>query len=173
MEAEKPTASSPSPPSRIADDLFGRKEAAGSSASSSSSSSGYFSSVFPPASSIMGKDSAHSDLYWTLDKQRTEVQKGNALSSRAVTSPDDKCQGGPSKSRTTSNKDGKSAYSIESAESSYFGSSIHYGGREFYSSSPSMRSSGAPNNYKNNNDDDLGDSNVATRGDWWQGSLYY
>ncbi|XP_010923253.2 uncharacterized protein [Elaeis guineensis] len=171
MEGKKPTASSPSSSSssRIADDLFGRKEAAASSVSSSSSSSGYFNSVFPPVSSIMGKDSAHSDLYWTLDKQKTEGQIGNSQSSRA----DDKCQGGPSKSHTTTNKDGKSAYSFESAESSYFGSSIHYGGREIYTSSPSMWTSGAPNNYKNNDDDDLGDSNVATRGDWWQGSLYY
>ncbi|XP_008785484.1 uncharacterized protein LOC103704108 isoform X2 [Phoenix dactylifera] len=169
MEGKKPTASSSSSSSRIADDLFGRKEAAASSASSSSASSGYFSSVFPPASSVVGKDSAHSDLYWTLDKQRTEGRIGNAQSSRA----DDKCQGRPSKSHNTSNKDGKSAYPIESTESSYFGSSIHYGGREFYSSSPSMQSSGAYNNYKNNGEDDLGDSNVATRGDWWQGSLYY
>lgn len=48
MEDKKPTASSLS--SRTADDLFGQKDAAASSASSSSSS--YFSSVFPPVSSV-------------------------------------------------------------------------------------------------------------------------
>ncbi|KAG1365820.1 hypothetical protein COCNU_12G008200 [Cocos nucifera] len=160
MEGKKATGS-------IADDLFGRKEAA-SSPKSSSSSSSYFSSVFPPASSVMAKDAARSDLYWTLDKQRTEGRIGNAQSSRA----DDKYQGSPSKNHT-SNKDGTSACPAESIESPYFGSSVHYGGREFYSSSPSMQSSGAPNSYKKKDDDDLGDSNVATRGDWWQGSLYY
>jgi hypothetical protein len=32
-------------------------------------------------------------------------------------------------------KDGKSYTSNESAESPYFGSSVHYGGRDFYGSS--------------------------------------
>lgn len=34
-------------------------------------------------------------------------------------------------------KDGKTAYSTESAESSHFGSSVHYGARDFYATSPS------------------------------------
>ncbi|XP_008801355.2 uncharacterized protein LOC103715493 [Phoenix dactylifera] len=161
MEGKKTTAST-------ADNLFGQKEAASSPKSSSSSSSGYFSSVFPPASSVMAKDSARSDLYRTLDKQTTEGHIGSAQSSRAG----DKYQGSPIKGHT-SNKDGKSAYPTESIESPYFGSSVHYGGREFYSSAPSVRSSGAPSSFKAKDEDNLGDSDVATRGDWWQGSLYY
>jgi len=66
-------------------------------------------------------------------------------------------------------KDGKHAYPNESSESPYFGSSVHYGGREFYSSSAQKQHANEPpKNYKEGNPD-----GSATRGDWWQGSLYY
>lgn len=48
-----------------------------------------------------------------------------------------KSQGSPNKNQATYSKDGKPAYSTESTESPYFGSSVHYGGRDFYGSAPS------------------------------------
>lgn len=51
--------------------------------------------------------------------------------------PEGKSQGSPNKNQATYSKDGKPAYSTESTESPYFGSSVHYGGRDFYGSAPS------------------------------------
>ncbi|OAY78169.1 hypothetical protein ACMD2_11051 [Ananas comosus] len=160
MEGKKPSSSSSSSSSSsIADELFGRKDGGkgSSSSSSSSSSGGYFSSVFPPASAVMGKDAAHSDLYWALNKQRAEGQNGNSHESKS--------QGSPNKNQATYSKDGKPAYSTESTESPYFGSSVHYGGRDFYGSAPSKHATDSSKSYKNDEDDE----SAATRGNWWQG----
>ncbi|XP_072996960.1 uncharacterized protein [Typha latifolia] len=149
MDGKKPAAS-------IADEFFGRKEVKGGS-----SSSGYFSSVFPPASTVMGKDVSPSDLYWTLNRQRGEYQIGNTH--------DGKSQESPTKKQTTCNKDGKPNFLTESTEAPYFGSSVHYGARDFYSSSPPKHVAANPKSNKNDDEDE----SSATRGNWWQGSLYY
>ncbi|WOL04689.1 hypothetical protein Cni_G13411 [Canna indica] len=91
---------------------------------------------------VMHKDSAQSDLYWTLSKKRGDGhgQIGNAQGA----APDGKSQGSPTKRQTARTKDGKPAYPNQSEESAYFGSSVHYGGRDFYDSSGSNKISGAP-----------------------------
>ncbi|RLN29364.1 uncharacterized protein C2845_PM05G36070 [Panicum miliaceum] len=117
---------------------------------------GYFSSVFSSSPAGNAKDAKQTDLYAMLNKQSSRGQNGNSIT-------DSKSNG-----RTTY-KDGKHVYPNESSESPYFGSSVHYGGREFYSSSPQKQPANEPpKNYKEDNRD-----GSATRGDWWQGSLYY
>ncbi|WOL06957.1 hypothetical protein Cni_G15692 [Canna indica] len=149
----------------IADEKFGRKTAY-PSAGSSPSSPGYFSTVIPPASTVIAKDLSHSDLCWTLNKQRNEGRIANARS----TNP-----GSPTNRQSTQNKDAKSTYPNEYNDSPYFGSSVNYGARDsFYASSSSTRTSKtSENKYRADEGADLGDIHVADRGEWWQGSLYY
>ncbi|XP_042470010.1 uncharacterized protein LOC122052517 [Zingiber officinale] len=87
-----------------------------------------------------------------------------------------KSHGNKSKTQTVQSKDGKPVVtSTQYEESTYFGSSVHYGGRDFYDSSASNQPSGAPKPYKDSYDkgENPNDPNVANRGEWWQGSLYY
>lgn len=51
---------------------------------------------------------------------------------------------GPTRGQTTRDKDSKPVYPNQSGELACFGSSVHYGGWDFYVSSPSDRISGAP-----------------------------
>lgn len=147
-----------------ADEVPGRKDA-----NPSSSSPGYFSTVIPPASAVIAKDLSHSDFCWTLNKQRNE---GGSASAQRATS-DCKSQGCPTKRQVTKNKDGKSVHPNESVESPCFGSSVHYGGRDFYMSSSSMQTTETLESYKTDDGVDWGNRHAADRGDWWQGSLYY
>lgn len=54
---------------------------------------------------------------------------------------DYKSQGSPTKGHITKNKEEKPVRPDEFLESSYFGSSVHYGARDFYPSSSSTRTS--------------------------------
>ncbi|XP_073009432.1 uncharacterized protein [Typha latifolia] len=148
------------PSSSSGDEFFGRKED-----SKASSPSRYFSTVFPPASLVMGKDASPSDSNRTMNKQRVEVQNGHARGAAA----DGKCKGSSTENWTTCSNEGKPFYPIESTDSPYFGSSVHYGARDFYSTSSSNHVTETPRSYKEEDEDE----SVATRGDWWQGSLYY
>ncbi|CAN6354956.1 unnamed protein product, partial [Urochloa humidicola] len=139
-------------------DMEAEKKSAPSSAAAAGATppaaNGYFSAVFssPPA----GNAKQQTDLYAMLNKQSPRGQNGSSVT-------DSKSHG-----RSTY-KDGKHGYPNEPSESPYFGSSVHYGGREFYSSTPQKQPANEPpRNYKEDNSD-----GSATRGDWWQGSLYY
>ncbi|CAN6337426.1 unnamed protein product, partial [Urochloa humidicola] len=138
-------------------DMEAKKKSAPSAAAAAAGAApppanGYFSAVFPSSPAGNAKDTKQTDLYAMLNKQSSRGQN------------DSKSHG-----RTTY-KDGKQhGYPNESSESPYFGSSVHYGGREFYSSTPQKEpANDPPRNYKEDNSD-----GSATRGDWWQGSLYY
>ncbi|CAM0955239.1 unnamed protein product [Alopecurus aequalis] len=122
---------------------------------------GYFSSVFSSSAAANQKDARQTDLYTILNKQNSKGQSGGGIA-------DSKCQGSPTKGRVAY-KDGKQFYPNESSESPYFGSSVHYGGRDFYDSSAPKQANESSRNYKEDNPD----GSLATRGDWWQGSLYY
>ncbi|XP_048325545.2 uncharacterized protein LOC125421264 isoform X2 [Ziziphus jujuba] len=79
-----------------------------------------------------------------------------------------------SKSESSSIKGKDSTYQNESAEPCYFSSSIYYGGQENYS--PRTRATESQNVFKKDGSDDDpngNNSNSASRGNWWQGSLYY
>ncbi|PSS32563.1 DBIRD complex subunit like [Actinidia chinensis var. chinensis] len=132
-------------------DLFGPKD---SSNSSSSSSTGLFSSVFGPESTGLGKASSHSGITGRPRKLDLESQYGNG-------------KHGTPENFTHRDKG-------ETVEPCYFSSSIYYGGQEIYS--PSTQTSVSQNIIKKDaKDDDPNGShlNIASRGNWWQGSLYY
>ncbi|XP_004490927.1 uncharacterized protein [Cicer arietinum] len=131
------------------DQLFGPKDSA--------SSSSFFGSIFPPPPSVEGRGS------------RTQE----------VGSKNFGAQGTPSNNkgennRGISNKNTSVNYQNETVEPSYFSSSIYYGGQENYS--PRSRTTQPHQLFKkdkNNGDPNGNNSNSASRGDWWEGSLYY
>uniref|UniRef100_A0ACD5XAG9 Uncharacterized protein n=1 Tax=Avena sativa TaxID=4498 RepID=A0ACD5XAG9_AVESA len=117
------------------------------------------SSLFHPTShGVNGKE---QELYAILFKG----QNGSAQAS--IT--DGKSQWSPAKSRTAYTKDNKHSHSYDSVDtSSCFGSSVHYGGRDYYGSF-TPKQSPEYNDYKAANKDPVTDSH----GDWWQGSFNY
>ncbi|KAK3165965.1 hypothetical protein QOZ80_1AG0039900 [Eleusine coracana subsp. coracana] len=118
------------------------------------------SSLFnPPAQ--QGANGKDQDLYRILYKG----QSGSGQAGMA----DGKTQWSPSKSRTAHNKDGKNSQTYDSVDTSCFGSSVHYGGRDYYGSPGTMQATESSNEYKGDKKDPATDSH----GDWWQGSFYY
>ncbi|KAK2377091.1 E3 ubiquitin-protein ligase RLIM protein [Trifolium repens] len=127
------------------DQLFGPKDP------SAASSSSFFGSIFPPPPpSVEGRGS------------RTQEVANKNLGA----------PGTPTSGIT--NKNTSTNYQNEKVEPIYFSSSIHYGGQENYSSKGRTTEShhvfkkDANNGHPNGNN-----SNTASRGDWWEGSLYY
>ncbi|URE44775.1 hypothetical protein MUK42_24944 [Musa troglodytarum] len=168
MESKKTSSSSASSSTSSVDEFVGRKNAKPSATTSSSSSSrpGYFSTVIPPASAVIAKDLSHSDLCWTLNKQRGE---GRIASARCANAAGSQSHGSPSRKQITQNKEGKPVYPIESIESPCFGSSVHYGARDFYTSSSSTHTSGTWKNFIIDEGNDSANPHAADRGEWWQG----
>ncbi|XP_042510252.1 uncharacterized protein LOC122085750 [Macadamia integrifolia] len=158
MEGKKQVGSSSSLPS----DLFGKE---------SSSSKGIFESVFPPPSKPVERDSSHSELMGTLRKQ----DSGSHCWNNKQGAPDHRAQSREGYNSSTPNKDSSSIYQNESVGLCSFSSSLYYGGQDIYSNSSSTRaSSGSTPVYKEDGRDDSNeDLNSASRGNWWQGSLYY
>lgn len=156
MEKAKQVGGSSSSSSASFSDLFGPKDS--SSSSSSSSSNGLFGSVFGPPATGLGKDSSHSGFMGSVRKQDYETQYSNGK------------KGNPS---LTNSKDNR--YQSETVvEPCYFSSSIYYGGQEVYS--PTSQPTVSQHVFKKDvGDDDPNGSNAnsASRGNWWQGSLYY
>ncbi|XP_061343571.1 uncharacterized protein LOC133289600 isoform X2 [Gastrolobium bilobum] len=127
------------------DHLFGPKD----SSSTSSSTTSIFGSIFSPSSSAVGgRDSRTQDV-------------GN------------KKFGAPGIHRNKG-ENSSANYQNETVEPIYFSSSIYYGGQENYS--PRSRTTEPHHVLKKDKDNDEptgNDSNSATRGNWWEGSLYY
>ncbi|KAK9158917.1 hypothetical protein Scep_005491 [Stephania cephalantha] len=74
--------------------------------------------------------------------------------------------GTPSKSRMSS------LFQDEKTEPCYLSSSLYYGGQDLYSNPSNRGNTGSSHIFKKDSDsDDPNDS--ASRGNWWQGSLYY
>ncbi|KAK8679833.1 hypothetical protein V6N13_145266 [Hibiscus sabdariffa] len=143
MESKRPVGSS----SSITADLFGSKES-----SSSSSSKGIFSSIFPPPSSGGGRNSSGSKVLESWPKQPLE---GSAWR-HGMQAP-------------LPNKE-------ERVEPCHLSSSLYYGGQDLYShSSSGQTSTPYPVFKKDGGEDDPNGNNSmdASRGNWWQGSLYY
>ncbi|URE11590.1 hypothetical protein MUK42_11256 [Musa troglodytarum] len=145
------------PSSSIADELASVDTSFGSS----SSSSNYFSTVFPPPSTVIAKHSSPGDLYRTLNRQGTDGHIGNAQNAVAVNYPDimillQMCysRGSPTRGQTTQGKDLNPVYPNLSEESAWFGLT-------------SDQISGAPKSYKTSEGNKPGDTNTATRGEWF------
>ncbi|XP_062226115.1 uncharacterized protein LOC133924537 isoform X2 [Phragmites australis] len=132
----------------------------GAAAAATTDAESPLSSLFyPPAHGANGKD---QDLYSILYKG----QSGSAQAGMT----DGKPQWTPSKSRTAYTKDSEHLQTCDSVDTSCFGSSVHYGGRDyFYGSSTTKQATESSNDYKVDKKDPATDSH----GDWWQGSFYY
>ncbi|CAK8538237.1 unnamed protein product [Lathyrus sativus] len=144
MDTNKKQAWSSSSSSTVKfDQLFGPKE------SSPTSSSSVFGSIFPPPPPpyVEGRGSRAQEL-----GSKNLGTLGNS----------------------NSNKNTSSNYQNVTGEPSYFSSSIHYGGQENYSSrNRTTESHHVLKKDKNHGDFNGNNSNTASRGDWWEGSLYY
>ncbi|KAF5751414.1 hypothetical protein HS088_TW02G00428 [Tripterygium wilfordii] len=138
-------------------DLFGTKEP-------TSSSKGTFASLFPPASVVLGRKSSSSEIIGSWEKQ-------SSVNQRWINN-----QGTEGANCNIPNKGRSSIFQEEKAEPCHLSSSLYYGGQDNYYYSPSNQSNGSYPIIKK--DAGEGDSNGnspndASRGNWWQGSLYY
>ncbi|XP_077222831.1 uncharacterized protein LOC143856484 isoform X2 [Tasmannia lanceolata] len=152
MEGKKPITSSPE----------------SSSAGSISSSTGVFSNIFPR----VGKDSSQSELLGPWRKQDQNVQAWNPNYAPG----DGTSQSSDSNSKSIPYKDRSSVFQDDTVQPCFFSSSIYYGGQDIYSRSPTTQDSRLPYDLKKDSGEDdsnLESSNIASRGNWWQGSLYY
>ncbi|CAH2064035.1 unnamed protein product [Thlaspi arvense] len=115
------------------------------SSSPSSSSTGLFKSIFPPPSAGM------------LGRQVNFASQGGQV----------KYQTPYERGERSNKKEKKSYHNEETEPPCHLSSSIYYGGQEKYSSTTTT----TKDTYKQ--DGEEGDSKSASRGNWWQGSLYY
>ncbi|XVF23993.1 hypothetical protein REPUB_Repub13aG0088100 [Reevesia pubescens] len=156
------SSSSSSSSSSSLDHLFGPKDFS----SPLSSSSGIFGTIFAPPSTVLGRDSRHSGMRGSWNNPH-HGKYGN---------PDHATDYSKGQSSGTTNKDKttSSIYQNETVEPCYFSSSIYYGGQENYS--PRKKTNESPQYFKKDGEDDDpngNNSSGASRGNWWQGSLYY
>lgn len=148
--------------SSFTSDLFGCKES-----QKASSTTRVFDSIFPPPSAVLGRNSSSSEVLGSWQKQNPGNQDWNTQ------------KGSPGKNGegvNNSKKDRNSIFQEGRVEPCQLSSSIYYGGQESYSHSPSTQTTGSYPIFKKHGEDDDPNSNnsqSASRGNWWQGSLYY
>lgn len=135
--------------SSFTETLFGPKDGG-------ASSSGLFGSVFGPSSTGLGKESSHY----------TGSSKKQDFGSPKHSTTDCKTQ------RSKGEKGRNPIYQTETAEPSYLSSSIYYGGQEVYPPTTNHNNCSRRTFKKGGGDEDPNGSS-ASRGNWWQGSLYY
>lgn len=143
-------------------DLFGPKDS-----SQSSSSTGVFGSVFGPPSTGLGGDSSISGPAIKQDygNPKQGIQDYNSQRNYKGESG-----GKQSKDRTSNSTYNQS----ELSNPCYYSSSIYYGGQEVYSpNTPAKTSHHAIKKDGGSDDSNGNNSNSASRGNWWEGSLYY
>lgn len=157
---------SPSSSSRLSfsHDLFGSKEPA---------PTGIFSSIFPPPSSVMGGSGSTSELIECIQRHSAGSQV------RGKGTPENLAKNNEDASHCVSNKERSSIFQ-ERAEPCPLSSSLYYGGQEdMYVQSSNGQSLGSChgiNQFKKHGEEDDqngNNSHSASRGNWWQGSLYY
>ncbi|PSS23787.1 Amidophosphoribosyltransferase [Actinidia chinensis var. chinensis] len=157
MNENKKMGSSPS--SSFTSDLFGSNE------SSASSSSGIYRSIFSPSSKVLGRESLRSEA----------VEKKQDYASQVWTTKSGAAQGiisrrSEGENQSPTNEDKCHFYPEQKVQPCHLSSSIYYGGQDVYSHPQKTQDSG---HTTFNNDGGEDDSGSASRGNWWQGSLYY
>ncbi|KAM7464014.1 hypothetical protein LguiA_032135 [Lonicera macranthoides] len=153
MEGKRPVGNSSS--SSFTSDLFGSKDS-----SVSSSSSGIFASIFAPSSKVLGRESLRSE---SIEKKQDSWNNKHGAQ-------DANSRGKEGDNQNPPNRDMSSYYNEEKVQPCHLSSSIYYGGQDVYSHPKSTQNSG---NLTHNKDGGEDDSGSASRGNWWQGSLYY
>ncbi|ESW05939.1 hypothetical protein PHAVU_010G005600 [Phaseolus vulgaris] len=131
---------------------------------SSSAAGGIFGSIFSPPSKtkVLGRESLRSELSRKI---------ANETRSNKIGIQDDFSKGSSSKAQNSVNKDMSSIYQDQRVQPCHLSSSIYYGGQDICPSPQSTHNEGFNSLYQNDVGDD--DSELASRGNWWQGSLYY
>ncbi|CAA3002127.1 Hypothetical predicted protein [Olea europaea subsp. europaea] len=155
MEGGKKTQSG----SSLTSGLFGSKNPA------SGSSSGIYGSLFTPPDKVLGQ--AYS--YHSLESRK----KDNAVNQdwSAMTGfPDNNALINEGQSQSSRSKDVNSYFQEEKTKPCNYSSSIYYGGQDLYTFPESTKGSSFTTFNKYEAEDDSG---MASRGNWWQGSLYY
>lgn len=147
-------------------DLFGSKKQ-----STPSSSSGTFASILSPPTAAVGRNSSNSEVIGSRQKQFPGNQAWNPKQGTPAL-----CTEGANATYNRPYKDRSSMFQEERIEPCHLSSSLYYGGQDIYSHPPSNYASGSyPICKKDGGEDDPNEnnSNGASRGNWWQGSLYY
>ncbi|XP_062095447.1 uncharacterized protein LOC133801293 [Humulus lupulus] len=149
MDGKKQVGSS----STFTSELFGSKE--------SSSSSGIFGSIFAPSSKVLGRESLRSEV-----PGRKHSSFAESYNTKHETSDDASINKG-TENQSLQSTDTGSIYQEQRMQPCHLSSSIYYGGQDVYCQPQTTPSS----TYKQDGAED--DSGSASRGNWWQGSLYY
>ncbi|GMH30065.1 hypothetical protein Nepgr_031908 [Nepenthes gracilis] len=158
MDGRKKSGSSSSS-SSFTNDLVGSKD-------SSSSPAGVFESIFAPPSKVVGRESASTD---TTEKQDSPNDDSNTETDSAWF-PENLSRRKEGETHRMAQRSIDSILPEERVRPCHFSSSIYYGGQDVYANPPSTQSTSS-STFKKDGDDHDDDS--ASRGNWWQGSLYY
>ncbi|XWS67143.1 hypothetical protein CRYUN_Cryun05aG0261900 [Craigia yunnanensis] len=158
MEGRKGVGSSSS---SFTSELFGSKE-------SPSSSAGIFGSIFAPPSKVLGRESLRSDV--NAKRQDSPNEPWNTKPEASVLAGNSS-KGHEGENQRIANRDWSSIYQEQNVQPCHLSSSIYYGGQDVYSHPQSSQGSELNSLYKKDGGED--DSGSASRGNWWQGSLYY
>ncbi|OWM81775.1 uncharacterized protein LOC116193087 isoform X2 [Punica granatum] len=131
----------------------------------SSSPENVFSSIFPPPSKVQAGEFPKFEL--NANKQYFVEDGWNIKPVKS----EDNLKSNQSGTQSIQKEDASYIYQERNLQPMNLSSSIYYGGREMYSN-PNNKQDPALNfiSLENNGEDDSGS---ASRGDWWQGSLYY
>lgn len=167
--SRRPPLSSSSTSYTSLDHLFGPKEYPSSPPSSSSHES--FGSIFPPPSTVLARGYPNSGAF--MDSSRSQ-DPGNKFGTWNCGNSARAGQVFKGESNGATYKNRSSIYHTEPAEPCYLSSSVYYGGQENYS--PRIRHPDSHHLLKKGGEDNAcngSNSDSASRGNWWKGSLYY
>lgn len=174
MENKNQSTSSPSSPppstpprspssSSFTAQLFGDND-------SQPSSTGVFSSIFPPPSTVLARNPNCSQFTGATQKETSESQ----LWTTTHGTTENVAKSTTSANNSVMNMERRSIFQ-ERVEPSPLSSSLYYGGQEdMYICSSSDPTSQSYSKFKKmDGKDDPNHLHSASRGNWWQGSLYY
>ncbi|XP_022950232.1 uncharacterized protein LOC111453382 isoform X1 [Cucurbita moschata] len=136
----------------------------GSKHSSYSSTTGIFGSIFAPSSKVLGRDSLLSQA---KEGERDSVNGPWIPNAEAQ---DDNGSHRQKERQEKKDKDMSSIYQEQGAQPCHLSSSIYYGGQDVYAHPQNSHNFEVNSVFKEGGEDDSGS---ASRGNWWQGSLYY
>ncbi|KAK9069128.1 hypothetical protein SSX86_013244 [Deinandra increscens subsp. villosa] len=166
MANENQPAHSPPPPSSssFAAELFGDND-------SHSSSAGIFSSIFPPPPTLLTRNLNSLQFPGSA---RKETRQNQVWTATHGTSAENVAKNSASANSSVMNMERRSIFQ-ERVVPSPLSSSLYYGGQEdMYVCSSSGPASQPYSKFKKvDGKDDPHHMHSASRGNWWQGSLYY
>ncbi|XP_052175048.1 uncharacterized protein LOC127789962 [Diospyros lotus] len=154
MDGKKKMGSSSSS-SSFTSDLFG---------SNDSSGSGIFGSIFAPSSKVLGRESSRYEVPGKRQDSTSQVWGSKPGTQGTVP----RSSGGENLSML--NGETSPFYQEQRVQPCHLSSSIYYGGQDIYANSQNPQGSVYSTFNKDWTEDDSGS---ASRGNWWQGSLYY